>query len=127
MMSNPMSKANQLYLKDQLIVSVPSPRSNDCSMLSLDSTRMSIWWWRKALDCPALLHALPFLSAGHQASLQGNQTQDLTSAMQRSGRDSIRFRGESLRNLNGILVDPVRAVIEINILVVAAHHSIEVS
>jgi hypothetical protein len=86
---------------------------------------MSIWWWRNALSAPALLHALLFLSAGHQAAIEGSQG-DVSMVMQKSSRDSVRYRVESLHILNEILGDPIRAITEANILVVAAHHSIEV-
>jgi hypothetical protein len=86
---------------------------------------MSIWWWRTAQEIPALLHAIIFLSAGHQALIEGNQ-ENLPHATQKSSEAAVRHRGESLHILNKILVDPVRAVTEANILTVAAHHSVEV-
>lgn len=86
---------------------------------------MSIWWWQKAIAQPALLQALLFLSAGHQAALECNNGVSST-AVQKSIKDSIRLRGDAIGNLKNILQDPIQAVGESNTLIVASLLAIEV-
>ncbi|KAE8395637.1 hypothetical protein BDV23DRAFT_96571 [Aspergillus alliaceus] len=94
------------------------------SCYPLDSTRMSIWWWQRAITQPALLQALLFLTAGHHATLESNNGVSST-AIQRSIKDSLRLRGDTLKTLNHILQDPVKAVAESTTLIVASLVAIE--
>ncbi|KAL4873112.1 hypothetical protein BDV12DRAFT_209104 [Aspergillus spectabilis] len=90
----------------------------------LDATRMSQWWWQKAITQPALLQALLFLTAGHQATLES--TSGISSrVVRKSMRDSLHLRGDTLKTLNNIMQDPVRAVAESTTLVVASLVAIE--
>ncbi|KAL2844554.1 hypothetical protein BJY01DRAFT_248065 [Aspergillus pseudoustus] len=91
----------------------------------LDATRISTYWWRQAITQPALLQALMFLAAGHQASLQlssGCPSQELAF---KSLRDSLRSRGDSLRLLQEIIQDPAWAVAESTGLAIATLVTIE--
>ncbi|KAL4883496.1 hypothetical protein BJY04DRAFT_26343 [Aspergillus karnatakaensis] len=90
----------------------------------LDATRMSIWWWQKAITQPALLQALLFLTAGHQATLESRSGISMRT-IQRSMRDSLQLRGSTLKNLNDIMQDPLKAVAESTTLVVASLVAIE--
>ncbi|KAE8350049.1 hypothetical protein BDV28DRAFT_151295 [Aspergillus coremiiformis] len=94
------------------------------SCYPLDSTRMSIWWWQRAITQPALLQALLFLTAGHHATLESNNGVS-SQAIQRSMKDSLSLRGNTLQTLNHILQDPVKAVAESTTLVVASLVAIE--
>lgn len=94
------------------------------SCYPLDSTRMSIWWWQRAITQPALLQALLFLTAGHHATLESNNGVSST-AIQRSIKDSLRLRGDTLKTLNHILQDPVKAIAESTTLIVASLVAIE--
>ncbi|OOQ84516.1 hypothetical protein PEBR_29840 [Penicillium brasilianum] len=90
----------------------------------VDATRMSMWWWQKAITQPALLKALLFLTAGHQATLESsNGVSSLV--IKKSMRDSLHLRGDTLTTLNNIMQDPVRAVAESTTLVVASLVAIE--
>ncbi|KAL5340307.1 hypothetical protein BJX70DRAFT_123603 [Aspergillus crustosus] len=90
----------------------------------LDATRMSTWWWQKAITQPALLQALLFLTAGHQATLES--TSGISArAVQKSLSDSLHLRGDTLKTLNNIMQDPGRAVAESTTLVVASLVAIE--
>ncbi|KAL3462457.1 hypothetical protein BJX64DRAFT_259176 [Aspergillus heterothallicus] len=90
----------------------------------LDATRMSQWWWQKAITQPALLQALLFLTAGHQATLESSNGVS-SRVIQKSMRDSLHLRGDTLKTLNKIMMDPVRAVAESTTLVVASLVAIE--
>ncbi|KAJ0413517.1 hypothetical protein BJY00DRAFT_58571 [Aspergillus carlsbadensis] len=90
----------------------------------LDATRMSQWWWRKAITQPALLQALLFLTAGHQATLESSSGVS-SRVIQKSMRDSLHLRGDTLKTLNNIMMDPLRAVAETTTLVVASLVAIE--
>ncbi|KAL2841754.1 hypothetical protein BJY01DRAFT_249422 [Aspergillus pseudoustus] len=90
----------------------------------LDATRMSQWWWQKAITQPALLQALLFLTAGHQATLESSSGVS-SQVIQKSMRDSLHLRGDTLKTLNNIMMDPVRAVAESTTLVVASLVAIE--
>ncbi|RHZ56138.1 uncharacterized protein CDV56_100127 [Aspergillus thermomutatus] len=94
------------------------------SCYPLDSARMSIWWWQRAISQPALLQALLFLTAGHHATLESNNGVSST-AIEKSIKDSLRLRGSTLKNLNDILQDPMKAVAESTTLVVASLVAIE--
>ncbi|KAL3442303.1 hypothetical protein BJX65DRAFT_287133 [Aspergillus insuetus] len=90
----------------------------------LDATRMSQWWWQKAITQPALLQALLFLTAGHQATLESSNGVS-SRVIQKSMRDMLHLRGDTLKTLNNIMMDPVRAVAESTTLVVASLVAIE--
>ncbi|KAL3485003.1 hypothetical protein BJX62DRAFT_44813 [Aspergillus germanicus] len=90
----------------------------------LDATRMSQWWWQKAITQPALLQALLFLTAGHQATLESSNGVS-SKVIQKSMRDMLHLRGDTLKTLNNIMMDPVRAVAESTTLVVASLVAIE--
>ncbi|KKK18816.1 hypothetical protein ARAM_003261 [Aspergillus rambellii] len=94
------------------------------SCYPLDSIRMSVWWWQRAITQPALLQALLFLTAGHQATLES--INGISSrAIQKSTKDSLRLRGDTLKTLNGIMRDPMKAVAESTTLIVASLVAIE--
>jgi hypothetical protein len=82
-------------------------------------------WWQKAITQPALLRALLFFTAGHQATLESNN--GISQAAQTSLRDSLQLRGGALQTLNNIMRDPVKAVAESTTLVVASLVAMEVS
>ncbi|KAL3443952.1 hypothetical protein BJX65DRAFT_311431 [Aspergillus insuetus] len=84
----------------------------------LDSVRISMGWWQKAITQPALLRALLFFTAGHQATLESNN--GISQTAQKSLRDSLQLRGGALQTLNDIMRDPVKAVAESTTLVVAS-------
>jgi hypothetical protein len=86
---------------------------------------MSQWWWQKAITQPALLQALLFLTAGHQATLESSNGVS-SRVIQKSMRDMLHLRGDTLKTLNNIMMDPVRAVAESTTLVVASLVAIEV-
>jgi hypothetical protein len=86
---------------------------------------MSIWWWQRAITQPALLQALLFLTAGHHATLESNNGVS-PQAIQRSMKDSLSLRGNTLQALNHILQDPAKAVAESTTLIVASLVAIEV-
>ncbi|KAL4865316.1 hypothetical protein BDV12DRAFT_188271 [Aspergillus spectabilis] len=90
----------------------------------LDSTRMSMWWWQKATTQPALLRAFLFLAAGHQATLE-SASGISSRVVQKSMRDCLYLRGDTLKTLNNIMQDPVRAVAESTALAVASLVTIE--
>ncbi|KAL5332700.1 hypothetical protein BJX70DRAFT_392789 [Aspergillus crustosus] len=90
----------------------------------VDSTRMSIWWWQKATTQPALLRALLFLAAGHQATLL-TASGTASSAVQKAIKDCLFLRGDALKILNNIMQDPARAVAESAALAVASLVTIE--
>ncbi|EAW07118.1 uncharacterized protein ACLA_018220 [Aspergillus clavatus NRRL 1] len=94
------------------------------SCYPLDSARMSIWWWQRAINQPALLQALLFLTAGHQATLESNSGVS-EQAIQKSTKDSLRLRGNTLKALNNILQDPIKAVAESTTLIVGSLVAIE--
>ncbi|KAF7136989.1 hypothetical protein CNMCM5793_006740 [Aspergillus hiratsukae] len=94
------------------------------SCYPLDSTRMSIWWWQRAISQPALLQALLFLTAGHHATLESNNGVSST-AIEKSIKDSLHLRGNTLKTLNNILQDPMKAVAESTTLIVASLVAIE--
>ncbi|EAW17372.1 uncharacterized protein NFIA_072870 [Aspergillus fischeri NRRL 181] len=94
------------------------------SCYPLDSTRMSIWWWQRAISQPALLQALLFLTAGHHATLKSNNGV-VSTASEKSIKDSLRLRGNTLKTLNDILQDPIKAVAESTTLIVASLVAIE--
>ncbi|KAL3462367.1 hypothetical protein BJX64DRAFT_288488 [Aspergillus heterothallicus] len=84
----------------------------------LDSVRISMGWWQKAITQPALLRALLFFTAGHQATLESNN--GISQTAQKSLRDSLQLRGGALQTLNDIMRDPIKAVAESTTLVVAS-------
>lgn len=86
---------------------------------------MSIWWWQKAITQPALLQALLFLTAGHQATLESSNGVS-SPVTKKSMQDSLHLRGDTLKTLNNIMQDPLRAVAESTVLVVASLVAIEV-
>ncbi|PCG99393.1 Protein of unknown function DUF3468 [Penicillium occitanis (nom. inval.)] len=90
----------------------------------VDATRMSIWWWQKAITQPALLQALLFLTAGHQATLESSNGVS-SPVTKKSMQDSLHLRGDTLKTLNNIMQDPLRAVAESTVLVVASLVAIE--
>ncbi|KAL4862452.1 hypothetical protein BDV12DRAFT_207197 [Aspergillus spectabilis] len=90
----------------------------------LDAGRESIWWWQKAITQPALFHALLFLAAGHQAMLESTSGLCLWT-VQKSRRDSLCLRGNSLKVLKNIMQDPTMAVKESTAFAVAALVAIE--
>ncbi|GLI74739.1 hypothetical protein PoHVEF18_002986 [Penicillium ochrochloron] len=85
---------------------------------------MSMWWWQKAITQPALLQALLFLTAGHQATLESSSGVS-SLVIKKSMRDSLHLRGDTLKTLNNIMQDPLRAVAESTTLVVASLVAIE--
>ncbi|KAH6974904.1 hypothetical protein EDB80DRAFT_741296 [Ilyonectria destructans] len=94
------------------------------SCYPLDSTRMSIWWWQKAITLPALLQALLFLTAGHHATLESNNgVSSLT--IRKTINDSLHLRSNTLKTLNDLLQDPAKAVAESTTLIVASLVAIE--
>ncbi|KAH7176191.1 hypothetical protein EDB81DRAFT_33312 [Dactylonectria macrodidyma] len=94
------------------------------SCYPLDSTRMSIWWWQKAIALPALLQALLFLTAGHHATLESNNgVSSLT--IRKTMNDSLHLRSNTLKTLNNLLQDPAKAVAESTTLIVASLVAIE--
>jgi hypothetical protein len=86
---------------------------------------MSIWWWQKAITQPALLKALLFLTAGHQATLESASGVS-SLVIKKSMQDSLHLRGDTLKILNNIMRDPLGAVAESTTLVVASLVAIEV-
>ncbi|KAH7186711.1 hypothetical protein DER44DRAFT_681546 [Fusarium oxysporum] len=94
------------------------------SCYPLDSTRMSIWWWQKAITLPALLQALLFLTAGHHATLESNNGVSALS-IKKTMRDSLHLRGNTLKTLNDLLQDPTKAAAESTTLIVASLVAIE--
>ncbi|KAJ0417494.1 hypothetical protein BJY00DRAFT_200115 [Aspergillus carlsbadensis] len=93
----------------------------------LDATRISTYWWRQAITQPALLQALLFLAAGHQASLQLTNAhgRDSQGMALRALNDSLRSRGDSLKLLQDIIKDPGWAVAESTGLAIATLVTIE--
>ncbi|KAL2848721.1 hypothetical protein BJX68DRAFT_276253 [Aspergillus pseudodeflectus] len=90
----------------------------------LDATRMSMWYWQKAIAQPALLQALLCSTAGHQLIL--NTVEGVpTLTFQNSTKEFLRLRGDALKTLNGVLRDSMRAVAESTILVIASLVAIE--
>ncbi|KAJ0418852.1 hypothetical protein BJY00DRAFT_324644 [Aspergillus carlsbadensis] len=85
----------------------------------LDPTHMGMWWWQKAITQPALLQAILFLSAGHQASLELHSGVD-PQVVQKTFRKCLQLRGSVLSTLNDILQDPHNAVAEATTLVIAS-------
>ncbi|PKX91517.1 uncharacterized protein P174DRAFT_452813 [Aspergillus novofumigatus IBT 16806] len=112
--------ASAVQMSDSM--NLPDPHHR--LLLSLDSTRMSIWWWQRAISQPALLQALLFLTAGHHATLESNNGVSST-AIEKSIKDSLRLRGNTLKTLNDILHDPIKAVAESTTLIVASLVAIE--
>jgi hypothetical protein len=86
---------------------------------------MSIWWWQKAITLPALLQALLFLTAGHDATLKSTNGVSST-AVQKTMKDFFHLRGSTLKTLNDLLQDPTKAVAESTTLIVASLVAIEV-
>ncbi|KAL3459582.1 hypothetical protein BJX64DRAFT_279095 [Aspergillus heterothallicus] len=89
----------------------------------LDTSRMSVWWWQKALAVPAIQLALLVSAASHQTamnSLYNAPSQYLT----RSIGEFYRLRGDTIKTLNGLLCNP-GPVAESTILIVAALRAIE--
>ncbi|KAL2812616.1 hypothetical protein BJX63DRAFT_443402 [Aspergillus granulosus] len=91
----------------------------------LDTTRISTYWWRHAITQPALLQALLFLAAGHQASLQLSNKSSSQEVALKALRDSLHSRGDSLRLLQNIIQDPAWAVAESTGLTIATLVTIE--
>jgi hypothetical protein len=86
---------------------------------------MSIFWSRNAVVSPALLQTFLFLAATHKAALESNQGVS-SQVIQKSFRDSIRFRVNAIRTLNDLLQDPTAAAAESTIMLVGAIMSFEV-
>ncbi|KAL3495351.1 hypothetical protein BJX62DRAFT_233344 [Aspergillus germanicus] len=90
----------------------------------LDSTRMSMWYWQRAIAQPALLQALLCATASHQLTL--NTVEGVpTLAFQNSAKEFLRLRGDALKTLNGVMRDPMRTVAESTILVISSLVAIE--
>ncbi|KAJ0417358.1 hypothetical protein BJY00DRAFT_208196 [Aspergillus carlsbadensis] len=89
----------------------------------LDTPRMTIWWWQKALSQPAIQLALLVSAASHQTAM--NTIHNAPSQhLQRSIGELLRLRGDTITTLNGLLAGP-DAVGESTILIVAALRAIE--
>ncbi|EED23228.1 conserved hypothetical protein [Talaromyces stipitatus ATCC 10500] len=90
----------------------------------LEWKRMSIWWWQKANTTPALLQTLLFSTAGHLAASQINSGM-APHLIQKSIHDCLHLKGVTLKTLNDIMQDPVKAVAGSTTLVVASLVAIE--
>ncbi|KAF3392824.1 hypothetical protein F1880_008549 [Penicillium rolfsii] len=90
----------------------------------VDATRMSMWWWQKAIQQPVVLQTLLFSTAGHQAKLETSSGVSPL-VVKKSLQDSLRLRGDTLKTLNDIMKDPIRAAAESTLLVVASLAAIE--
>ncbi|KAL4864693.1 hypothetical protein BDV12DRAFT_205583 [Aspergillus spectabilis] len=84
----------------------------------LDATRMGMWWWQRAITQPALLQAILFLTANHLAALESNSGIS-SQTVQKSIRDSLHLRGETLRILHDIMQDPAKSMAKSTPLIVA--------
>ncbi|KAJ0422490.1 hypothetical protein BJY00DRAFT_77786 [Aspergillus carlsbadensis] len=90
----------------------------------LDSTRMSMWYWQRAIAQPALLQALLCATASHQLTL--NTVEGVpTLTFQNSAKEFLQLRGDALKTLNGVLRDPMQTVAESIILVISSLVAIE--
>ncbi|KAL2839655.1 hypothetical protein BJY01DRAFT_237023 [Aspergillus pseudoustus] len=89
----------------------------------LDTSRMSVWWWQRALAEPAIQLALLVSAASHQTAM--NSLYNAPSQyLRRSIGEFYRLRGDTIKTLNGLLRNP-GAVAESTILIVAALRAIE--
>jgi hypothetical protein len=91
----------------------------------LDITRMGMWWWQQAITQPALLQALLCSAASHQMALV-TLSSISDKSIQRSGREFLRLRGDTMNTLNNILRDSMQAAAESTTLVVGTLVAIEV-
>ncbi|KAL4871243.1 hypothetical protein BDV12DRAFT_32769 [Aspergillus spectabilis] len=89
----------------------------------LDASRMSVWWWQKAIAEPAIQQALLCSAASHQNAMNTLNNVPAQS-MRRSIREFLRLRGDTIKTLNGIL-QKSEAVAESTILIVASLRAIE--
>lgn len=78
---------------------------------------MTIWWWQKALDQPALIQILLATSAMHAASLSltSYQPPQLTRS---AAWHCLRFRQETLQSLQKILSHSTKRALEAALLVI---------
>ncbi|KAL3486981.1 hypothetical protein BJX62DRAFT_214426 [Aspergillus germanicus] len=89
----------------------------------LDTPRMTIWWWQKALSQPAIQLALLVSAASHQTAM--NTIHNAPSQhLQRSIGEMLRLRGDTITRLNDLLRGP-SPVGDSTILIVAALRAIE--
>ncbi|KAL3457548.1 hypothetical protein BJX64DRAFT_295850 [Aspergillus heterothallicus] len=78
------------------------------STYPLDGARMSTLWSQSAVSLPALLQTLLFLAAAHKSAIEASRGVS-AQVVQQSFGDSIYFRVNAIRVLNGLLQDPVMA------------------
>jgi hypothetical protein len=96
------------------------------SCYPFSATNMTIWWWQKAVDQPALIHVLLGTSALHRARLiMGCDASSLLA--QALTRESLRFRHKTVELLRRTIRSPSKASLESMILVVASLICVEVS
>ncbi|KAL5334883.1 hypothetical protein BJX70DRAFT_342097 [Aspergillus crustosus] len=89
----------------------------------LDASRMSVWWWQRAISEPAIQQALLWPAASHQTAMSTlNNVSSHT--MRQSVREFFRLRGDTIKTLNSILRKS-EAVAESTILIVASLRAIE--
>jgi hypothetical protein len=87
---------------------------------------MGMWWWQQAITQPALLQALLCSAASHQLALSiKNKVSD--KPIHKCEREFLRLRGDTMKTLNEILRDSLKAVSESTTLVVGTLVAIEVT
>lgn len=96
------------------------------SCYPFSATNMTIWWWQKAVDQPALIHVLLGTSALHRARLVMGCNASSPLA-QKLTRESLRFRYKTVELLRQTIKNPPEASLESMILVVASLICVEVS
>ncbi|KAL4880159.1 hypothetical protein BJY04DRAFT_191807 [Aspergillus karnatakaensis] len=89
----------------------------------LDASRMSVWWWQKAIAEPAIQQALLCSAASHQTAMCTLNNVPFQYTRKSIG-EFLRLRGDTIKILNGILQNP-EAVAESTILIVGSLRAIE--
>ncbi|KAL2841778.1 hypothetical protein BJX68DRAFT_270962 [Aspergillus pseudodeflectus] len=94
------------------------------SAFPIDGARMSVVWSHHALGSPGLLQIFLFLAAAHKAALESSSGLPAT-VVQKSFRDAIHFRVNTIKTLNGLLQDSATASGESTIMLVGSIMSFE--
>ncbi|KAL2794742.1 hypothetical protein BJX66DRAFT_325100 [Aspergillus keveii] len=94
------------------------------SAFPLDGPRMSIVWSHNALGSPGLLQIFLFLAAAHKSALESSSGLPAP-VVQKSFRDAIHFRVNTIRTLNDLLQNPATASAESTIMLVGSIMSFE--
>jgi hypothetical protein len=79
---------------------------------------VTVWFWKKAVEDPTLMHIKLAISAAHRAAILSASGASMV-AVQKPTQDALRYRGETIKSLRSILQNSSTMCYEQTVFIIA--------